>query len=404
MEVERRKYRFRILNGSNARYYNLNLSDNSSFLTIGKDSWLYPEAIELSDLYLPMATRFDVVIDFSDYQPGETIYLEDRLLQTHPRGPKETEQTLKLATQGAPMLQFKVTGDLVPDSEDASVQVGTALREHVPLEGTNVVGTRYFRLQRALLGRYPEAAEEWVINETGFDAALIDANPKLGAEELWVFENKSGGWNHPLHIHSEAFEIVAINGMPPEQHYAFKNDVIDIGPNTTVEILVRFRTYEGKFMFHCHNVEHEDMMMMGTIGVGSDSTGMQHSGMQHTMPDANPVPASDLAAAAIDAITGSNSRSQTKSPFLNLPGLMEMIMPTVKGDEADNATAQSLHRAAFHKHKHCHKGNGKLLKCMSQAWLDDLLLFAEGAKESATGMAMGKESSLFSALMGQPLM
>ena len=303
------------------------------------------------------------------------------------------------------MLQFKVTGDLVPDSEDASVQVGTALREHVPLEGTNVVGTRYFRLQRALLGRYPgEAAEEWIINETGFDAALIDANPKLGAEELWVFENKSGGWNHPLHIHSEAFEIVAINGMPPEQHYAFKNDVIDIGPNSKVEILVRFRTYEGRFMFHCHNVEHEDMMMMGTIGVGSDSTGMQHSGMQHTMPAANPLPTADLAAEPIDAITGSNSKSQTKSPFLNLPGLMEMIMPNTEEEGANNATAQGMRAAAFHKHKHYNKGNGKLLKCMSQAWLDELLLFAEGAEESAKGMALGQESSLFSALIGQPLM
>jgi FtsP/CotA-like multicopper oxidase with cupredoxin domain len=409
MEVERRKYRFRILNGSNARYYNLNLSDDSSFLIIGKDSWLYPEAFEMTDLFLPMAQRFDAVIDFSDYEPGDTIYLEDNLLQTRPRGPQAGEQDVKLAQQGAPMLQFKVTGDLIPDNEDASVQVGTVIREHVPLEGTNIVGTRYFRLGRALLGRFPESPEEWVINEIGFDKNLIDANPQLGAEEYWIFENKSGGWSHPLHIHSESFEVVAIDGLPPEKHYAFKNDVINIAANSKVEILVRFRTYEGHFMFHCHNVEHEDMMMMGTIGVGSDSTGMQHSGMQHsgmqhTMPAANPLPIADLAAEAIDTITGSNSNSQTKAPFLNLPGLMEMIMPNTEEEGANNATAQSMRTAAFHKHKHCNKGNGKLLKCMSQAWLDELLLFAEGAEESTKGMTLGQESSLLSALMGQPLM
>jgi hypothetical protein len=67
-----------------------------------------------------------------------------------------------------------------------------------------------------------------------------------------------------------------------------------------------------------------------------------------------------------------------------------------------------MRTAAFHKHKHkhkhCNKGNGKLLKCMSQAWLDELLLFAEGAEESTKGMTLGQESSLLSALMGQPLM
>ena len=410
LEVERRKYRFRILNGANARYYNLSLSDDSNFLVLGKDSWLYPEAVSFGDLYMPSATRYDVVIDFSNYQPGDTLYLEDNLLQKDGKGPKRQESNLRLVENGEQLMQFVVQGDEVPDSEDASVAEGTQLREHIPIEGTNLVGKRYFRMNRN--------GGMWTINSMGYDPMRVDANPELGAEELWVFENKAGGWNHPMHIHSESFEIIAINGLPPSKSYQYKNDVIDVGPNTTVELLVRFRTYEGKFMFHCHNAEHEDMLMMGTVGVGSPDLGLQDPGGHgahggHGDPIDAPITDTPTTDAQPDSIIDHLRKVIQTSEIMLMPGLMNE-MPAIdalvnpipnpassdEDDDDDDSDARAFRLNKISSKNPCLQGTSKSLECWSQTWWNSTF----GSSLQSCCSDLKQPSDLMAAMAGQPLL
>ncbi|HCP13125.1 MAG TPA: hypothetical protein DIT89_12400, partial [Planctomycetaceae bacterium] len=80
--------------------------------------------------------------------------------------------------------------------------------------------------------------------------------------EKWILRNNSGGWWHPIHIHLESHQIISYNGGPPPAAFAFKNDTTYLTGNGVVELLMRFRTFKGPFVFHCHNNAHEDMRMM----------------------------------------------------------------------------------------------------------------------------------------------
>jgi FtsP/CotA-like multicopper oxidase with cupredoxin domain len=87
MKVEARKYRFRVLIASNARCFRLRLSDNSPFMRIAKDAWMFPKPQQTQAFLGYPALRADIIIDFSKYKPGTEIYLENILPQMDPRGP-----------------------------------------------------------------------------------------------------------------------------------------------------------------------------------------------------------------------------------------------------------------------------------------------------------------------------
>ena len=150
------------------------------------------------------------------------------------------------------MMQFRVRGPRRTDS--ATVAPGTPLRPHVPIRAAEVVRTRIFEFSRS--------RGAWVINGKFFDEGRADAVPRLGTAERWVLRNSSGGWWHPVHIHLESHQEIRRNGGPPLPANRWKSDTCILGGGSEVEILMRFRTFRGPFVFHCHNLEHEDMRMM----------------------------------------------------------------------------------------------------------------------------------------------
>jgi len=93
-------------------------------------------------------------------------------------------------------------------------------------------------------------------------AYRCDAQIRKGAVEKWVLRNSSGGWWHPIHIHVESHQLIRVNGKAPSSPFQFKSDHTQLEDNTTAEILMKFRTFDGPFVFHCHNNNHEDMRMM----------------------------------------------------------------------------------------------------------------------------------------------
>ncbi|WP_246090875.1 multicopper oxidase domain-containing protein [Nonomuraea deserti] len=90
------------------------------------------------------------------------------------------------------------------------------------------------------------------------------ATPRLGSTELWTF---TSDFHHPVHVHLGHFQVYRRNGRPPALTDAGWKDTVDVRPYEVVEVLVRFTGYRGRYVLHCHNLEHEDMAMMASFDV-----------------------------------------------------------------------------------------------------------------------------------------
>ena len=103
----------------------------------------------------------------------------------------------------------------------------------------------------------------------GHGLHAVIANPGQDDVEIWEFENNSGGWFHPLHIHLVDFKVLDRNGRPPRAEELGPKDVVYVGENETVRVLMQFGPHGGgRYMIHCHNLVHEDHDMMTQFQVG----------------------------------------------------------------------------------------------------------------------------------------
>ncbi|MGW4801825.1 multicopper oxidase domain-containing protein, partial [Nonomuraea sp. NPDC004297] len=90
------------------------------------------------------------------------------------------------------------------------------------------------------------------------------ARPRLGTAEMWRL---TSDFHHPVHVHLAHFQVLARNGRRPEATDAGWKDTVDVRPYEVVDVLARFDGYRGRYMLHCHNLEHEDMAMMADFEV-----------------------------------------------------------------------------------------------------------------------------------------
>lgn len=249
-KVERRKYRFRLLDASVARFYEFNLVHKGAaqdFAYIANDGNLLPAPLTMNKVRLGPSERGDIVIDFSKYTMGDELFIVNRLEQVNGRGP-----TGALLTPGTPILKF-IVGDL-PAVADNS-RVPARLRDLPDLSALlkKVKKTRNFRFDRE--------NEVWTVNGKLFDPEVATVQVKQGDVEIWELEVK-GNWWHPIHIHFEEGRILSRNGKPPPLHEQGRKDTYSLGPGEKVRVLLQFRDFTGKYMMHCHNTVHEDHAMM----------------------------------------------------------------------------------------------------------------------------------------------
>jgi len=253
--VRRRQYRFRVLNGSTARFFMVRLSSGASMLAVGADSTLLPRAIRVDRVLLGPAERVDLIVDFR-HAPSE-LFLENIVVQDDGRGPGGTSTEPDVVVPGTPLLKFVVGS--TTETDPVAVQPGDALRPLVRIQPDEVRATRTFEFDRD--------KGAWTINGQLFDPDVPIASPRLDAAERWFIVNKSGGWWHPIHIHQELHQVQSFNGRTPPPLLSGNKDTTVLGPNDVAEILIRFRDFPGRFVFHCHNLAHEDMAMMARFDV-----------------------------------------------------------------------------------------------------------------------------------------
>jgi FtsP/CotA-like multicopper oxidase with cupredoxin domain len=255
LRVKRRKYRFRFLDGSNARFYQVFLATADGrtypFDQIATEGGLLAAPIRgVESFYVAPATRVEVVIDVSAFEEGEEVFLENRLQQDDGRRPGG------LVPRGPQLLKF-IVEERVPDPS----QVLDVLRPFAAVTPQEIAAARRRRFV------FNRTEGDFAINNilAGNLAAPV-AVPTLGAPEIWHLENKSGGWAHPIHVHLDFMRVLTRNGeLPPldERDGMARRDTVVLGPNDEVEVFLRFHDFTGPFVFHCHNLEHEDMAMMG---------------------------------------------------------------------------------------------------------------------------------------------
>ena len=104
----------------------------------------------------------------------------------------------------------------------------------------------------------------WTINGKPFDPQRIDARPRLGATEIWRISSQQ---DHPFHLHLAHFQVLDGGGDDRANYNAGWKDTVYVPSSKTVEVIARFDGHRGKYVFHCHNLEHEDMAMMANFEV-----------------------------------------------------------------------------------------------------------------------------------------
>jgi FtsP/CotA-like multicopper oxidase with cupredoxin domain len=266
LDVDKRRYRFRLYNPGPSRWCEWALFDGTHYLPfwqISSDGNLLPYAIQVTSVRLAVAERVDIIVDFNKFTASR-LYLVNRLEQVNGRGP-----TGKILSPGTPVVQINV-GAKAPDySLDPSVYAvgGKTMRDLPDDNFSNLLAlaarmpTRTWRFERGNGG--------WAVNGRLFDENVVSAAIPQESQEVWVIQNPGGSWSHPVHIHFEEHRVLSRNGVQVKPNTQFnasvdysRKDVIELNTNEEVRIFMRFRDMKGRYVMHCHNVVHEDHAMM----------------------------------------------------------------------------------------------------------------------------------------------
>ncbi|EUC30577.1 hypothetical protein COCCADRAFT_103567 [Bipolaris zeicola 26-R-13] len=270
LSVEPRKYRLRFLNAAVSRNFALYFvkadatATRLPFQVIASDAGLLTHPVQTSDMYVAAAERYEIVFDFAPFA-GQAIDLKNFAKANGVGTDDDYANTDKV-------MRFRVSSTAVVDNSVVPAQLSTI---QFPADKTTI--DHHFRFHRT--------NSEWRINGIGFADVQnrILAKVPRGTVELWELENSSGGWSHPIHVHLVDFRVVARYGsestrsvMPYEE--AGLKDVVWLGRHETVLVEAHYAPWDGVYMFHCHNLIHEDQDMMAAF----DVTKLQNFGYNET--------------------------------------------------------------------------------------------------------------------------
>jgi FtsP/CotA-like multicopper oxidase with cupredoxin domain len=233
--------RWRLVNASAGRIYRIALSGHT-FLHVGSDGGLFEKPVETKEILLTTGERVELLVRGTD-APGIRSVLQnlpyDRYApQTRPSNWETTRDLLTLqTTDEAPVIP---------------IAIPATLRRIPVLDSTRATAVRTVVFSQGL------------INGKTMDMSRVDVSTKVGATEIWEIENIVG-MDHPFHLHGFHFQVLERDGVP--EPYRSWKDMLNIPKHSSARIIVRYDDYPGKWMFHCHILDHEDHGMMGVLEV-----------------------------------------------------------------------------------------------------------------------------------------
>ncbi|MGA3046569.1 MAG: multicopper oxidase [Terracidiphilus sp.] len=250
LDVEPRKYRFRILNGANGRFYWLSLSEGAEMHQIGSDQGLLSTPVAIKHLNLAPGERADLVVDFAPHR-GKQIILESEALT---------------------LMQFRVASTPATDSS----VLPASLRPIERIAESSVIKTRRLTLDEQM--NMVAESMGMLLNKTPWHMPITE-NPVLNTTEIWELVNLTDDV-HPIHLHMvrfqildrrrfDAYEFITTGNlryvgalMPPDPNELGWKDTARANAKTVTRIIVPFVGYPGRYVWHCHILEHEDNEMM----------------------------------------------------------------------------------------------------------------------------------------------
>lgn len=281
LTVQTRLYRFRALNGSNARTYRLAFvrgNDRLPYTLIGTDGGLLARPVPTRDVFLSPGERADLLLDLRTASVGDAITLQSLAFD-----PMENEMGMGSGMMGNQGSMGNMTSSAVPNGQALTLMkiavtsqvtydraVPTQLSTVTPIATTGIA-SRAITLGQGMPGM------QWLINGMTYQAGVTPITVKRGTTEVWNVRNAAASMPHPMHIHGFSFQVLErVNS--PQQVAALAVDgqgrlVTDLGwkdtvlvwPGETVRIALDFThpfAGEQRYVFHCHILEHEDNGMM----------------------------------------------------------------------------------------------------------------------------------------------
>jgi spore coat protein A len=250
LEVEARKYRFRILNAANGRFYRLSVSEGAEIQQIGSDQGLLSAPLTVGDVQLAPGERADIVIDFSRHRGARLLLRSDSF----------------------ELMQFRVGAAVVEDSSALPCELRAVPR----IAESSAVRTRRLTLDERL--NLVAESQGMLLNNTPWHMPITE-KPELGTTEIWEIVNLTDDV-HPIHLHMVRFQILdrrkfdsfqymtagtlrylGAAAAPQPNEMGWK-DTARVNAKTVTRIIVPFVEYAGRFVWHCHILEHEDNEMM----------------------------------------------------------------------------------------------------------------------------------------------
>lgn len=250
LDVQPRRYRFRVLNAANARFFHLKLAGERPFQQIGSDQGLLSAPLAQKTVLIAPAERVDLVVDFSAMAGQQVALYNDAL----------------------PIMQFRVGSGNV---RDTSI-VPAVLRDIPRMPESAATNQRLMTLDE-----YDDCVAEpmlMLLNGKRWHEPVTE-KPVLGSTEIWSFVNLTDD-THPIHLHLVRFQIldrrrfdqgewlasktIRYTGAPepPLPNEMGWKDIVQASPGVVTRIIVRFDGYVGKYVWHCHLLEHEANEMM----------------------------------------------------------------------------------------------------------------------------------------------
>jgi spore coat protein A, manganese oxidase len=255
LEVEPRKYRFRAVNGANARFFHLSMSNGQVFHQIGTDQGLLPAPIRLERVSLAPGERADVVVDFSGAS-GSNVVLKNDI---------------------SPVMQFRVAANGARDTS----MLPQSLRPVPKIAESAAVKTRMLTLVE--VDDLVQRPMTMLLNNAHWSMPVTE-NPVLDSTEIWSLANTTDD-AHPIHLHLVRFQILDRRSfdvaaywstgtmkytgpvIPPEPSEAGWKDTVRADPGMVTRIITKFEGFPGRYVWHCHILEHEDNEMMRPFDV-----------------------------------------------------------------------------------------------------------------------------------------